>query len=84
MSGSGLGGVVYPIMFKNLLNQVGFGWSVRALGFLMLIGLTGANLLVRSRIPHKGWSKGRKFFDLTAFREPVFCLTAVLSPFMGY
>ncbi|KAK3311812.1 major facilitator superfamily domain-containing protein, partial [Apodospora peruviana] len=35
-SGSSLGGVIYPIIFYRLLNEVGFGWAVRALAFVAL------------------------------------------------
>ena len=79
MSGSGLGGVCYPVMFKRLFNQVGFGWSVRWMGFLMVGCLLVANLLVRSRVPPRGWTKGRSLFDYGVFKDPLLCLVAVYS-----
>ena len=79
MSGSGLGGVCYPVMFKRLFNQVGFGWSVRWIGFLMVGCLLVANLLVRSRVPPPGWTKGRSLFDYGVFKDPLLCLIAVYS-----
>ncbi|KAG9931058.1 MFS general substrate transporter, partial [Aureobasidium melanogenum] len=37
--GSSMGGIIYPIVFYRLLDQIGFGWSVRVLGFLALATL---------------------------------------------
>ena len=39
-----------------------------------------ANFLVRSRIPPPGWIKERRFVDIAAFKEPVFCFVAVSLP----
>ena len=49
-SGSSLGGVVFPTMLSRLLPTIGFGWSLRISGFMVLILLIIANLTVRSRI----------------------------------
>src|SRR5438270_2921027 len=78
VAGSSLGGVCYPIMLKRLFDSVGFGWGVRAVAFLMLGCLIVANFLVRSRLAPPGWTKGRQLFDLSALKEPVFCLVVVL------
>lgn len=49
-SGSSLGGVVFPTMLSRLLPSIGFGWSLRISGFIVLAMLIVANLTVRSRI----------------------------------
>ncbi|KAJ5753771.1 uncharacterized protein N7511_007924 [Penicillium nucicola] len=49
-SGSSLGGVVFPTMLSRLLPTIGFGWSLRISGFIVLMLLVIANLTVRSRI----------------------------------
>jgi MFS family permease len=49
-SGSSLGGVVFPTMLSRLLPSIGFGWSLRISGFIVLALLIVANLTVRSRI----------------------------------
>lgn len=49
-SGSSLGGVVFPTMLSRLLPGIGFGWSLRISGFIVLALLIVANLTVRSRI----------------------------------
>lgn len=36
MSGSSIGGVIWPIVLHRLLNEVSFGWTVRITAFIML------------------------------------------------
>ncbi|KAI9758540.1 MAG: Altered inheritance of mitochondria protein 24, mitochondrial [Chaenotheca gracillima] len=50
-SGSSIGGVIFPIMVERLIPQVGFGWTMRICGFIVLGMLIIANFTVRSRIP---------------------------------
>ncbi|KZP00839.1 MFS general substrate transporter [Calocera viscosa TUFC12733] len=47
-TGTGLGGVIFPILLNNVLQERGFVWAVRAAGFFMLGGLLVANLLMRT------------------------------------
>ncbi|RPD56713.1 MFS general substrate transporter [Lentinus tigrinus ALCF2SS1-7] len=51
IAGSGLGGVVFPIIYRELFVRIGFGWSVRLSGFLMLALCVLGNATVTSRIP---------------------------------
>lgn len=81
VSGSSLGGVIFPIALKRLFDEVGFGWGVRIAAFMMLFCLTIANILVRSRLPPPGWTKGRQILDFTAFKEPVYCFVVLGSTF---
>ena len=50
VSGSSIGGVIWPIMLDQLLNSRGlsFGWTMRIVGFTMLPLLVIATLTVRS------------------------------------
>ena len=68
-SGSSLGGVIYPIVFHKLLNQIGFAWTTRVLGFMMLATLAIAVALMRPRVlpGHK-----RSLFDWSALTEPAY------------
>lgn len=36
VSGSSLGGIIWPIALRKLFQEVGFGWGVRIAGFIML------------------------------------------------
>ena len=51
VSGSSLGGVIFPIMVQRLVEERGFGWAMRAAAFLILGLLVYANLTVKSRLP---------------------------------
>ncbi|KAI1611318.1 MFS transporter, MCP family, solute carrier family 16, member 10 [Exophiala viscosa] len=56
-SGSSLGGVIFPIMINRLLfsSSLGFGWTVRIVGFLILGLCLLACLTIKPRIaPRKG------------------------------
>lgn len=81
VSGSSLGGVVLPIMVQRLIVQVGFGWSIRITGFLILGLLVFANIAVKSRLP-----PAPKPFTLkeyfVPFLETPFLLLAVGSFFV--
>ncbi|PVI04849.1 MFS general substrate transporter [Periconia macrospinosa] len=79
-SGSSMGGVIYPIVFHKLLPQVGFGWTTRTLGFLILGTLTIPNLCMRTRVlpPTK-----RSLMDLSAFRIPAYTLMNI-GFFIGF
>jgi predicted MFS family arabinose efflux permease len=68
-SGSSLGGVIYPIVFHKLLSQIGFAWTTRVLGFMMLATLAISVALMKPRILP---GKTRSLFDLTALREPAY------------
>ncbi|CAH0018587.1 unnamed protein product [Clonostachys rhizophaga] len=48
----GIGGIVFPLMLQPLLGKdgVGFAWSCRILGFVILFLCVIANLFIRSRL----------------------------------
>ncbi|GAA5951022.1 hypothetical protein JCM21900_004132 [Sporobolomyces salmonicolor] len=48
-SGTAIGAVIFPIMLEHLFPKIGFGNSIRALGYLMLGLLLIANLITRPR-----------------------------------
>ncbi|KKY19338.1 putative mfs monocarboxylate transporter [Diplodia seriata] len=50
LAGSSTGGVVFPVVFQQLMPHLGFGWTVRVMGFIVL-GLYAVVLsLARTRI----------------------------------
>ncbi|KAI1483653.1 riboflavin transporter MCH5 [Daldinia eschscholtzii] len=71
VSGSSLGGVVLPIMMNHLIPRIGFPWTVRAIGF-MLLGLCAfACCTVKSRLPPR--KRPFKFVEyVRPLREPAF------------
>ncbi|KAI9747493.1 MAG: hypothetical protein M1835_002065 [Candelina submexicana] len=56
--GGGFGGVLFPLMIQSLLPRVGWGWSLRILGFILLILCSISIAFCRSRVPpRKGAAK---------------------------
>ncbi|KAL9020404.1 MAG: hypothetical protein Q9185_002378 [Variospora sp. 1 TL-2023] len=51
-SGASIGGVIIPIMFQRLVHTIGFGWTMRAISFMLLGLQTIALLSVRSYVNH--------------------------------
>jgi MFS family permease len=70
-SGSSMGGIIYPIVFYRLLDQIGFGWSVRVLGFLALATLIIPIFVMKQRVKPP---RARALFDTTVFRDIPFML----------
>lgn len=94
-TGSSLGGVIYPIVFHKLEAKIGFGWTLRVMGFIALATCLVAfcesrvNLpphLVRTTDRLTALSTQRslppprpKIVDVSGFREPLFTLFALVS-----
>jgi MFS family permease len=74
--GSVTGGLIYPSMARTLLPTIGFGWTLRAMGFIQLG--TFAIALVCSK-PKQSPRKPAPLLDWAVFKEPVFTLYLVGS-----
>ncbi|KAG0699131.1 MFS general substrate transporter [Suillus ampliporus] len=67
LAGSSLGAVIYAIMLNNLFNgSAGFGWGVRAAGFIDLGLLGTANLIMKTRLPSRRERPNAKPVDIKA------------------
>lgn len=65
-SGSSVGGVIYPILIRELQHKIGFPWSVRIAGFLAFLGLSISCFVMRVRnLP----AARRRYVDWPAFKE---------------
>ncbi|KAH8653571.1 major facilitator superfamily domain-containing protein [Xylariales sp. PMI_506] len=78
ISGSATGGMVYPAMVHQLLPQIGFPWTMRAMACVQLATLLLANLFLKPRLPPR--SSG-PLLDLPAFKELPYSLYAAGSFF---
>ncbi|KAK1780410.1 major facilitator superfamily domain-containing protein [Copromyces sp. CBS 386.78] len=94
VSGSSVGGVVVPIVLGRLLNgggggsghvgdyghggKLGFGWSVRVIGFVMLPLLGFASLAIKPRLPPRTTS----FFLAKALKQNDFVMLVVAIFFL--
>lgn len=80
VSGSSIGGVVIPIALSKMLNgtELGFGWSVRIIGFILIPLLGFSCMTVRSRLPPRKTT----WFIGAAFKDPRFSLIVAALFFM--
>ncbi|EXJ68916.1 uncharacterized protein A1O5_07848 [Cladophialophora psammophila CBS 110553] len=83
--GSSVGGVIFPIMFRRLQPQIGYGWTVRCIGFINL-AFAVVICLILGRHKKDGGGQARSLWDLTALREPIFLLwtTSLFFLFLAY
>lgn len=70
IAGSSVGGVIFPIALGKMLNEsnLGFGWSIRICGFIMVPFLAFSCISVKARLP----PRDTDFFLPSAFKVPLF------------
>lgn len=73
-AGGSFGGVIYPLIFRNLLAQLGFGWAVRIMGFVALVAHVAAFTIIKP----VGVRSTRQLLDWPAFTETAY-LTYLIS-----
>ncbi|CAI7603223.1 unnamed protein product [Penicillium pancosmium] len=80
ISGSSIGGVVIPIALSKMLNStnLGFGWSIRIIGFLLIPLLSFSCITVRSRLP----PRKSAFLLPAAFKDRTYCMVIAALFFM--
>jgi predicted MFS family arabinose efflux permease len=82
-SGSSIGGVLYPIIFHKLQQEIGFPWATRVLAFLALATCSVSIGVMRLRFRPQ---QKRALLQLSAFKEPqyfLFCAACFLG-FLGF
>lgn len=86
-SGSSMGGIIYPIMFYKLIDQVGFAWSTRIIGFTALATLLIPIVVMKLRVKP---ARVRSIIDLTAFTDGPFmlfvfgCMIGFIGLYVGF
>ena len=73
-SGSATGGLVFPAVVMRLLPRVGYGWTMRTLGFISLATLAPSVFFLRQRLPPR---KSGPLIELSAFKELPYLLFAI-------
>lgn len=77
-SASATGGVIFPLIVRQLLGRVGIGWTVRIIGFVCLANAATALAVIKPRnVPRKGGPR----IALDSFRDPWYSIFA-LAMFM--
>ncbi|KAL5342658.1 major facilitator superfamily domain-containing protein [Aspergillus crustosus] len=94
-AGAPAGGVIYTLMFEQLIPKVGFAWTVRIIGFVMLVLFIAAGLMLlwgtgtegtnTTPIPNSQ-QRPRKLFDMAALKDLPFWNFTVANFFLylGY
>ncbi|KAL2795207.1 major facilitator superfamily domain-containing protein [Aspergillus keveii] len=80
VSGSSLGGVIYPIVLNRLLDPLGFGWSVRVIGFIALGTLLLPIAIMKQRVKPP---KARALIDWSALTDIPY-MTFVLGGLIAF
>lgn len=73
-SGSATGGLVFPAVVMRLLPRVGYGWTMRTLGFISLATLSPSVFFLRQRLPPR---KSGPLVEWGAFKELPYLLFAI-------
>ncbi|EED22205.1 monocarboxylate permease, putative [Talaromyces stipitatus ATCC 10500] len=74
LSGSSTGGLIFPIMVQQLLPKIGFAWTVRCMGFVVLFCSIVCLSLARPRLPRR---VSGPLVEPSAFRELPYSLFVV-------
>ncbi|KAJ5676145.1 MFS general substrate transporter [Penicillium macrosclerotiorum] len=69
MAGSGLGGVMFPLVLRAAFTRIGYRWAIRMVALIVAVMCGLGIALVRSRLP-KGQS--RSSINLRAFKDTRF------------
>lgn len=73
-SGTATGGLIFPVIAQQLMPRVGFGWTVRTMGFVVLFNAVIITLLARARLVAR---KAGPILEWHAFEEracALFCM----------
>lgn len=81
-AGAATGGLIYPVLINQLLysQHIGFGWTLRAAGLLMLVTQIVALILFKPRLPPR---RTGPIIEWSAFSEPPF-LFFTISMFLNF
>lgn len=79
-TGASVGGTVFPIITRELIDAVGFPWTMRIIGCILILGLGIANLTMKRRLPPVKASGG--ILNLKAFKSTpytIWCLSGFVA-----
>lgn len=81
--GGSLGGVIFPLILRAMYASVGFAWALRVVGFICLLALVSAILLMKPRLERTEFKfKIESIVDLKSLRECRF-LWLTVANFLG-
>lgn len=77
--GGALGSIVFPVMAQNLIPLIGFRWTVRVFGLILMAAMGTANIFLKRRLPPVNVRGG--LFNLKAFRNKAYstyCISGIV------
>lgn len=74
--GAVTGGLIFPVMARELLPRIGFPWTIRAIGFIQMGSLVVSNLLSKPRVKPR---KAGPLLELGAFKEMEYTFYAMAA-----
>ncbi|KAK8859543.1 major facilitator superfamily domain-containing protein [Apiospora arundinis] len=82
MAGS-VGGIAFPLLMQHLFHEVGFAWTTRTIGLVLLGFAIAANCLIDTRLPPSNRLLS-VLPDVSIFRDPKFTLSCAGIWFMEW
>lgn len=73
-SGAATGGIIFPLIAQQMLPNVGFGWTVRTMGFVIFFNAVIILSIARVRLPPR---KMGPLVEWSTFREPSYTLFCI-------
>lgn len=73
-SGNAAGGIIYPIVVRQLLDKVGYGWAVRVLAFINIASLAVVIAFMKPRLPPR---KSGPLLDVDSLKDVPYVLHVV-------
>ncbi|KAF5376605.1 hypothetical protein D9757_009599 [Collybiopsis confluens] len=86
LAGSGVGGVIWPIMLNRMLSSAGFGWAVRTSGFITLVLLLLASIIIKPRLPPRSSTQQPQQQNMLHVRHDtpyILCLAGAVIIYLG-
>ena len=74
------GGIIYPVVFRQLQPRIGFGWATRAIAFIQLAALIVPTIWMKQRIPPTTF---RRLLDWKLLKDRSFLLL-MIGMLFGY
>ncbi|KAG1890890.1 MFS general substrate transporter [Suillus subluteus] len=77
--GAALGSIVFPVVAQKLIPLIGFRWTVRVFGFMLMAAMGTANIFLKRRLPPVNVRGG--LFNLKAFRNKAYstyCVSGIV------
>ncbi|KAF4964309.1 hypothetical protein FSARC_7754 [Fusarium sarcochroum] len=72
--GSATGGVIFPSLVRELLPQIGYGWTMRVIGFIQAACLIVSLVSLKPRLPPR---KAGRMVEWAAFKELEYTFYAI-------